>query len=268
MAQALGAPLLPPAGMPYLDVLGPDVHGRRIPLVRETLLLGSAPTCDVCFDDPELSPAHAAIRRVDGAVVVEDLGSQLGTFLNGVALTGPGELHAGDVLTLGEVRLRYGEAPPADAGAGAAEAAPEDPLALFADAAPTTMEPEVYAELVAQHRERLLARVALWRRRSRRLFWVGAVLFAVGCAFFTLGVLAFLGWTGGLLDRVPRPPDIFGWDVAGVALTGHLAWAVGLLGLLAMLLGLVIHVLARGRARRIDKTIPPPPTGWHLQPNA
>ena len=105
-----------PAPAPCRDALSRGARSgpprRRIPLVRDALVLGNAPTCDVCLEDPDLSPQHAAVRRVGGTVVVEDLGSRLGTFLDGVAVTAPSELHAGDVLTLGDVRLRYGEAPP------------------------------------------------------------------------------------------------------------------------------------------------------------
>jgi hypothetical protein len=247
--------------MPFLEVLGPEIHGRRIPLVREALVLGNAPTCDVCLEDPDLSPQHAAVRRVGGTVVVEDLGSRLGTFLDGVAVTAPSELHAGDVLTLGDVRLRYGEAPTE----APAAAAPADPLAVFDTApTPTTMEPEVYAELVVHHRGQLLERAGVWLRRARRLFWTGAVLFALGCAAFAVGVLAFLGWPPALLEVVPRPPDTFGWALVGGVLSGHVAWAVGLAGLLVMLLALLVHVLARWRARRIARTIPAPPESWHL----
>ncbi|MPV87838.1 FHA domain-containing protein, partial [Georgenia ruanii] len=249
--------------MPFLEVLGPGIRGRRIPLVREALVLGNAPTCDVCLEDPDLSPQHAAVRRVGETVLVEDLGSRLGTFLDGVAVTAPSELHAGDVVTLGDVRLRYGQAPAEPATAG-----PADPLAVLDSAETvTTMEPEVYAELVVHHREQLLGRAAVWLGRARRLFWVGAAVVALGGAAFAVGMLAFLGWPPALLDVVPRPPDMFGWALAGRVLSGHVAWAVGLAGLLTVLLALLVHVLARSRARRITRTIPPPPTSWHLTPH-
>ena len=56
--------------------------------------------------DHALSRRHASIRRDDrGRLVVEDLGSTNGTFVNGHRLGGPRVLSAGDVIDLGGSRL-------------------------------------------------------------------------------------------------------------------------------------------------------------------
>ncbi|MFD1506032.1 FHA domain-containing protein [Georgenia yuyongxinii] len=254
----------------FLDVLSWDpLRAGRI-LISQDVVVGSAEPADLCFADPLLSPAHAAIRYRGGGVFLEDLGSTAGTFVNGVAVTDAQELHTGDVITLGEVRLRFG----ADAAA-AAPASPEpapvladspvtdDLLAPF-DTGPVTsgvMAPGQYADLVVRRRDELLAQMDMTRRHGRRLIWGGAVLVAVGGLVFLAGVLAFLQLTGGVLDRFGRPPDIFGWELAGV-LTGHVGWAVAGAGLFGIIVGVALHQLASWRRRRLDREVPVPPSAW------
>ena len=64
------------------------------------------PDCDVRFDDPHVSRAHAAPQRRRNAVYVRDLGSLGGTFIGGTAVTTARELHPGDVVTFATVTAR------------------------------------------------------------------------------------------------------------------------------------------------------------------
>lgn len=259
-----------PSGAAFVDVLSWDpLRAGRI-LIPQDVVLGSAEPADLCFADPLLSPAHAAIRYRDGGVLIEDLGSTAGTFVNGVAVTEPLELRTGDVITLGEVRLRFGTdaaaatpASPEPAPVLADSPVTDDPLAPF-DTGPVTsgaMAPGEYADLVVKRRDELLAEIATTRRHGRRLIWGGAGLVAVGGLVFLAGVLAFLQITGGTLDRFGRPPDIFGWELAGV-LSGHVGWAVAGAGLLGIVVGVTLHLLAGWRRRRLDREVPVPPSAW------
>jgi hypothetical protein len=54
-----------------------------------------------------VSRTHAALRRQGAAVYVQDLGSSCGTFVGGTAVTGPRELHPGDVVSFASVRARF-----------------------------------------------------------------------------------------------------------------------------------------------------------------
>src|SRR5215217_3571059 len=55
--------------------------------------------------DPELSGRHAQVYEVDGYLVVHDLGSTNGTFVNGNRVTEPTYLQPGDELRLGRTTL-------------------------------------------------------------------------------------------------------------------------------------------------------------------
>jgi pSer/pThr/pTyr-binding forkhead associated (FHA) protein len=57
---------------------------------------------EIVLEDPFASTRHARIERQGGAVVLEDLGSTNGTYLNEELLTGPQPLHRGDRVRIGD----------------------------------------------------------------------------------------------------------------------------------------------------------------------
>ncbi|MFB9731671.1 FhaA domain-containing protein [Ornithinimicrobium kibberense] len=82
-----------------------EVDGRRIPLTAAVTTLGrDQTTADVVLDDPGVSRRHAEVRIThDGPhlqVVLRDLGSTNGTYLNGDQV-GSEELRDGDRMTMG-----------------------------------------------------------------------------------------------------------------------------------------------------------------------
>jgi hypothetical protein len=59
------------------------------------------------LDDPFASSRHAKISRQGRTLVIEDLGSTNGTFLNDTPLTGPQPLHDGDRIRIGDSEFSY-----------------------------------------------------------------------------------------------------------------------------------------------------------------
>jgi hypothetical protein len=57
---------------------------------------------EIVLEDPFASSQHARVERQGGAVVLEDLGSTNGTYLNDELLRGPQPLHAGDRIRIGD----------------------------------------------------------------------------------------------------------------------------------------------------------------------
>jgi hypothetical protein len=72
--------------------------------LREQLLLGRHPACDLVLAAPTVSRRHAQLTHRDGRWVIQDLASTNGTLVNGERV-GRAALHAGDVVTLGEVTV-------------------------------------------------------------------------------------------------------------------------------------------------------------------
>lgn len=63
--------------------------------------LGREQSVDVVLDDEEVSRRHARLSPDAGGVLVEDLGSRNGTYVNGQPVHGPRQLRAGDELRTG-----------------------------------------------------------------------------------------------------------------------------------------------------------------------
>jgi pSer/pThr/pTyr-binding forkhead associated (FHA) protein len=57
-------------------------------------------------NDPRLSRRHAKVSRSNGRLLVEDLGSTGGTFVNGIAISRPTQAAPGDSIDLGTTTLR------------------------------------------------------------------------------------------------------------------------------------------------------------------
>jgi hypothetical protein len=105
---------------------GPN-PGTVFELTKEVTMLGRDVTNDVPLGDAEISRQHARLTRTPGGMVLEDLGSTNGSFINGDRLTSPRVLKSGDLIGLGEnVTLSFeGLAPEAAATVlGPARAAP------------------------------------------------------------------------------------------------------------------------------------------------
>jgi hypothetical protein len=62
---------------------------------------------EIQLDDPFASSRHARISREGHTLVIEDLGSTNGTYLNEEPLTGPQPLHHGDRIRIGDSEFSY-----------------------------------------------------------------------------------------------------------------------------------------------------------------
>jgi hypothetical protein len=62
---------------------------------------------EIQLEDPFASTRHARISREGSSVVIEDLGSTNGTYLNDQPLDGPQPLHDGDRIRIGDSEFSY-----------------------------------------------------------------------------------------------------------------------------------------------------------------
>lgn len=93
-----------PGGGPVARLVLPD--GRRTEVDDEPVVIGRLPACDVVLEDPNVSRRHAELRRVDGTVLICDLGSTNGTQVNGVRVREQ-PLANGDRITIGRTTLAF-----------------------------------------------------------------------------------------------------------------------------------------------------------------
>ncbi|MCB2210148.1 FHA domain-containing protein [bacterium] len=76
--------------------------GKVFPLEQQEILLGRDLANEIAISDPEVSRRHARFLLQEDNVIIEDLGSTNGTFLNGQRISSPQQLRPGDVITFGE----------------------------------------------------------------------------------------------------------------------------------------------------------------------
>ena len=77
--------------------------------VAEGAVLGRGDQAEIRLEDPFASSRHARLVRQGGIVVIEDLGSTNGTYLNEELLSGPQPLHQGDRVRIGDSEFTYAD---------------------------------------------------------------------------------------------------------------------------------------------------------------
>jgi hypothetical protein len=70
-------------------------------------LLGRGETADIRLEDTFASSHHARLVPQGDVIVLEDLGSTNGTYLNGEPLRGPQPLHVGDSIRIGDSEFTF-----------------------------------------------------------------------------------------------------------------------------------------------------------------
>ena len=75
--------------------------GAQHPVSHTTTLLGSAPEAHISIPHSQIAPHHASLSRREGGLVLQDLGSGSGTFVNGHRIAEAVWVRSGDVISLG-----------------------------------------------------------------------------------------------------------------------------------------------------------------------
>ena len=85
--------------------LVPVLSGKTIKLDKPVLLIGRSPDCDVILKQSrKVSRAHCLIACVENTIVVRDLGSTNGVWLNSQRVERESRLKVGDELSVADVR--------------------------------------------------------------------------------------------------------------------------------------------------------------------
>jgi FHA domain len=75
--------------------------------LSEGALLGRGDMADIRLEDTFASSQHARLVPQGEVMVLEDLGSTNGTYLNGEPLRGPQPLHVGDSIRIGDSEFTF-----------------------------------------------------------------------------------------------------------------------------------------------------------------
>jgi hypothetical protein len=77
--------------------------------VGDGAVMGRGDQAEIRLEDPFASSRHAKLTPQGGIVVIEDLGSTNGTYLNEELLSGPQPLHQGDRVRIGDSEFTYAD---------------------------------------------------------------------------------------------------------------------------------------------------------------
>lgn len=73
----------------------------------ESLIVGRADICDICIDDKQMSRQHFVLQNDKGKVIITDLETTNGTFVNSIKLTSSMTLSQGDEIMSGSCRMKF-----------------------------------------------------------------------------------------------------------------------------------------------------------------
>jgi pSer/pThr/pTyr-binding forkhead associated (FHA) protein len=126
----------PPAAVATPRLVAERVPGQEAGSAHEIgdgMTLGRAKGASVRLADPMASGQHARVAPDGERIVISDLGSTNGTFLNGVLLSEPAPLSGGDRIRLGESEFVFVAPSTTPPDATAAVDAPSEPSPTPAD---------------------------------------------------------------------------------------------------------------------------------------
>jgi hypothetical protein len=289
-------------GTPRLVVVYPErLRGQVLDISDRNVLVGRGRDPRFVLDDPRVSRTHAAISRAGDGVLIEDLGSAGGTKVNGIPAIEATQLRNGDIITLATVKMRYESAQQDHAETQVLSAQPatpmfstQQPAQIFSTQSgapqsaapqsaappPRTQPPQVHYDVGQQHggvisnvggnqynayvhqvqqRESFLREIAGTKTKARILAWLGFIFLVLGMIVYGATILRFIKRIGPNTD--PNDVQLLGPDVAGVPV-GVYGLAAVALGSVLLIVGIVLHVSASAKRRRVDREVPlpyPPP---------
>src|SRR5258705_5185009 len=84
-----------------------DDEGRKtvVPLVREEITIGRQDGNTIKLSERNVSRRHARLKKDNGSLLIEDLGSYNGVRVNGERIAGPTRIKEGDLIEIGDYDL-------------------------------------------------------------------------------------------------------------------------------------------------------------------
>jgi len=237
-----------------LVVVSPGLDaGRHLALRDGRNLIGRGPRNDLELTDPSVSRSHAAVIVGPDGLWLEDLGSSSGTRVNHQQVTGPIRISPGDRIELGLVHLHV-------ESRALPESVPPSTAVRYDIGSQShgifnNVGRDQYIAQVNQQREPFLREIAGTRTKARWLVWLGVLTSVAGYAW-ALVIMSSLFTTFGDIARSDSPGDeLFSGFVDQMG-TYVGAVAVVAVGNICLIMGIVLHIIATARRRRVDRELP------------
>ena len=115
--------------MPRLVILSEGLTGKAHELKVEKTTIGRVDDNTFPIPEASVSSHHCEVLLRGAEIVLRDLNSTNGTFINGQQLTGEAVLKAGQIIRLGQVEMRL-ENPEPKSAAAAAKKLPDQTMVI------------------------------------------------------------------------------------------------------------------------------------------
>jgi pSer/pThr/pTyr-binding forkhead associated (FHA) protein len=275
-----------PCGM-FLEQARP-ASSRHWQLDGNLMAIGRDPSSAIYVEDTSISRHHADLIRHGLSWSIVDARSTNGTFVNNRRVN-EAVLRESDRIRLGQVEfvVRKSGSGPQGRQSKAVDRGSQWPATAQLESSYTTSDSsniiptrsagpapadirvdrpianeiniaEKQYKYYVQQRESFLREVAATKTKARWLVWTGFLTFAVGFGLFAFADLSFLKQVSDAIQNGGQespPTSPFGREVGGVPV-GLIGWALGAVGMMLLIIGIVLHIVATSRRRRADREFP------------
>lgn len=250
--------------------------GEAFELSGDYMTVGRSASSDLVLTDPSVSRTHAtiSIKEQDG-VYVQDLGSTAGTKVNGKPITRIKRLQPGDVVAFGGARFEFvgtnggldsttslpihSDQRPGNRPAGTQgwyEIERQHAASISNVAGNQYMS---YVQHVRRERESFIREVAATRTKARWLIWSGVFISIFGLVLFGGSLIQFMNHIFEMLRESPTSVNTPLLPENVMTPVIFVGWALLILGNILVVVGIVLHIVATSRRKKVDRDLPVPP---------
>ena len=91
--------------MSELVIQSGKLQGKRLTLPAKEMFVGRDEKCDLRIGSDLVSRKHCSLKSTPEGIIITDLGSQNGTYVNDIPITSPTLLREGDVIRIGSTLM-------------------------------------------------------------------------------------------------------------------------------------------------------------------
>ena len=175
----------------WLLIRSGEQTGRIVEVTGERFVIGRDEDCDLKLPDEKISRKHASlVRHPDGRVVVQDLGSTNGTFIDEQRITQPTEVRGDEQLRVGDTQMVVSAEQPSGT--------------------PTTIGvmPSGAVQPAAPRRTGFTAERLMLTRATKRATVIGLLAAAAALIAAGIGLFVWLGSDDPQVEDRPTPDEI------------------------------------------------------------
>lgn len=175
----------------WLLIRSGEQTGRIVEITDERFVIGRDEDCDLKLPDEKISRKHASlVRHPDGSVVLQDLGSTNGTFLDEQRITQPTQVRGDEQLRVGDTQMVISAEQPSGT--------------------PTTIGvmPSGAVQPAPPRRTGFTAERLLLRRATKRATVIGLLAAAAALIAAGIGLFVWLSDDEAQVADTPTPDEI------------------------------------------------------------